>query len=143
MDRMRANAFTRNIATRRTAWSVPYGGSANAMSYCPGCSRSANFRASPRWTTARSPTRSVPMLALSAARAKRARARVQVEHARAADRALHDTEPRLAHAVRSGSHLQSRRSLEPPPLELARDDADHAPPLPPSPVRNAECGVRN
>src|SRR5438552_752118 len=68
---MRANAFRRNTATRRAAWSPAYGGSANATSYCPGCSRSAKRSALWRCTTARSSTSSVLMFALRAESARR------------------------------------------------------------------------
>src|SRR6266700_3864839 len=62
---MRANGFTRNRATRRAACPLAYGGSANATSYCPECSCSANLRASTRCTAVRSSTLRSVMLALS------------------------------------------------------------------------------
>src|SRR6266566_5049812 len=68
---MRANGFTRNRATSRAACPLAYGGSANATSYCPGCSCSANLRASRRWMVVRSATLSVFTLARSATRAAR------------------------------------------------------------------------
>src|SRR6266576_2103495 len=62
---MRANGFTRNRATSRAACPLAYGGSANATSYCPGWSSSANLRASTRCTAVRSSTLRSVMLALS------------------------------------------------------------------------------
>src|SRR5439155_224127 len=73
IEKMRANAFSRNMATRRAAWSPAYGGSAKATSYWPGWSRSANLSASRRRTTARSSRCSVLMFALRADSAKRFR----------------------------------------------------------------------
>src|SRR6266566_3259461 len=71
IEKMRANALRRNMATRRAASCPAYGGSANATSYWPGCSRSAKRSASARWIAARSSTLSVFTLALSVARANR------------------------------------------------------------------------
>src|SRR6266700_3468854 len=154
---MRANGFTRNRATRRAACPLAYGGSANATSYCPECSCSANLRASTRWTTVRSSTLRSVMLALSddnasrwistksaltAARERfeteRTRAREQVEHPRAAQWALEDGEPRLAHAVSGGPDRVPRGRLQTTTLELAGDYPDHRlPSSPPFPFSRA------
>src|SRR5205823_1134152 len=71
IEKMRANALRRNMATRRAASCPAYGGSANATSYWPGCSRSAKRSASARWIAARSSTLSVFTFALRVASAKR------------------------------------------------------------------------
>src|SRR6266700_3864838 len=157
---MRANGFTRNRATRRAACPLAYGGSANATSYCPECSCSANLRASTRWTTVRSSTLRSVMLALSddnasrwistksaltAARERfeteRTRAREQVEHPRAAQWALEDGEPCLAHAVSGGPDRVPRGRLQTTTLELAGDYPDHRLPSSP-PFRFSRAGRR-
>src|SRR5947199_5460786 len=69
-----------------------------------------------------------------------ARAREQVEDARATQRALENGEPRLAHAVPGGPDRVPRGRLQTTTLELAGDDANHSHPRSPE---NAEFGVRN
>src|SRR5881398_469422 len=137
---MRANGFTRNIATRRAACPLAYGGSAKATSYWPGCSCSANRTASTRCTAVRSSTLSVVMLALRVASAdrwvhevggqgpagqrlepERSRAREQVQDAGAAHRALQDRKPRFAHAVAGGANRIPGGRLQAATLELAGD----------------------
>src|SRR6266516_3421695 len=154
----RANGTMRNIATRRLACSLAYGGSANATSYCPGCSCSTNFIASTRWIVVRSSTFRVLMLArraLSASRcsstnsavaaprdsASSPRAPVQIDHAGTPHRALQDAEPRFAHAVPRRPRLGAGGRLEAAVLELPSDDLDHPRAFPFLP--NAECGTRN
>src|SRR5437773_274109 len=159
----RANGTMRNIATRRLACSLAYGGSANATSYCPGCSCSTNFIASTRWIVVRSSTFRVLMLARRALRASRcsstnsavAAPRDSASSPRAPEPAYRSTTraPRtercrmLNHASRTRfpvgrvlvpAGVFRRRFLNSPPMIWIIPE-----PSPASPMRNAECGTRN
>src|SRR5437773_2925601 len=159
----RANGTMRNIATRRLACSLAYGGSANATSYCPGCSCSTNFIASTRWIVVRSSTFRVLMLARRALRASRcsstnsavAAPRDSASSPRAPEPAYRSTTraPRtercrmLNHASRTRfpvgrvlvpAGVLRRRFLNSPPMIWIIPE-----PSPASPMRNAERGTRN
>src|SRR5438876_1217471 len=159
---MRANGFTRNRATSRAACALAYGGSANATSYCPGCSSSAYLRASTRWTTVRSSTLRSVMLALSDDNASRW---ISTKSALTAprDSASRPSAPEPANrsstrAPRSGrwrmeNHASRTRSpvgrtLSPDgvfkrrPLNSPAIIRTIPTPAPPR-MRNSECGMRN
>src|SRR6266480_3951626 len=159
---MRANGFTRNRATSRAACGLAYGGSANATSYCPGWSSSANLRASTRCTTVRSSTLRSVMLALSDDNASRW---ISTKSALTAPResASRPSAPEPANrsstrAPRSGrwrmeNHASRTRSpvgrtaspdgvLRRRPLKSPAIIRTIPTPAPPR-MRNSECGMRN
>src|SRR5213594_1568497 len=158
---MRANGFTRNRATSRAACPVAYGGSANATSYWPECSCSANLRASTRWTTVRSSTLRRVMLALSDDNASRW---ISTKSALTAPResASRPSAPEPANrsrtrAPRSGRwRMENHASRTRSPVGRTASPAGvfkrrplNSPaiirtipcPPPPLPVRSAECGM--
>src|SRR3989475_1119326 len=159
---MRANGFTRNRATSRAACGLAYGGSANATSYCPGWSSSANLRASTRCTAVRSSTLRSVMLALSddnasrwistksaltAPRESASKPSAPEPANRSSTRAPRNGRWRMEnHASRTRSPVGrtvspagvfKRRPLNSP--AMIRTIPTPAPPR----MRNSECGMRN